>query len=106
VKRVAASRGWIVGALAVGLSAVSGCGDGLDLVSSLEQVPHSLIGPLIALATLTSEDLACVTAGVLASQDILTYFHAVWWCWLGILAGDMGLYWVGRIFGAGRRNSR
>ena len=80
--------------------ALAGCVDpGRDLIEVLERVPHVWIGPLISLATLLSEDLACVTAGILASQDILTYLNAVWWCWLGILTGDMALYWVGRVFG-------
>ncbi len=70
-----------------------------DLLESAGRAPHAVVGPLIALATLASEDLACVTAGVLSGQRVLTFAEAVWWCWIGIVLGDMGLYVIGRLFG-------
>jgi len=59
------------------------------------------LGPLLAVATLTSEDLACVTAGVLASPErgLIPYWYAVIWCWAGILIGDIGLYSIGWFMG-------
>ena len=90
---------WTVFTATIALLLLTSCSEPPDVFGVLEKVPPHWIGPLIALATLTSEDLACVTAGILASQNILPYLHAVWWCWLGILTGDMALYWVGRVFG-------
>lgn len=54
---------------------------------------------LIALATLVSEDLTCVAAGLLASRGQLDYFVALFGCYLGIFGGDVGLWLIGRIFG-------
>ncbi|MEM0895656.1 MAG: alpha/beta fold hydrolase [Verrucomicrobiota bacterium] len=55
---------------------------------------------LIALSTLVSEDIACVMAGVLAAQGFFSFGTALTGCFLGILAGDAGLYLIGRWFGA------
>ncbi len=54
---------------------------------------------LIALATLISEDLTCIGAGLLVAQGRLDLFSAATACFVGILVGDMLLYFVGRIFG-------
>ncbi len=49
--------------------------------------------------TFLSEDLACITAGALAGQGKITFALAFVACSAGIFFGDIGLYWVGRIFG-------
>jgi pimeloyl-ACP methyl ester carboxylesterase/membrane protein DedA with SNARE-associated domain len=54
---------------------------------------------LIALATLVSEDLTCIGAGLLVAQGRIDLFSAAAACFFGILVGDMLLYLAGRIFG-------
>lgn len=78
----------------MGLSSPTG-----HLLEEAVRAPHWSIGPLILLATFTSEDLACVAAGILASGGVLPFWYACLWCWTGILAGDIALYALGRISG-------
>jgi membrane protein DedA with SNARE-associated domain len=54
---------------------------------------------LIALATFVSEDLASIGAGLLTAQGRIGYFAACLACFVGILAGDLGLYLIGRVLG-------
>ena len=54
---------------------------------------------LLAAATLVSEDLACIAAGVLVAQGAIAFLPAVVGCLIGIVAGDIGLYWAGRLVG-------
>lgn len=54
---------------------------------------------LIALATLASEDLACVGAGLLAAQGRLGFVEASAAAFVGIFVGDMLLFAVGRLAG-------
>jgi membrane protein DedA with SNARE-associated domain len=49
--------------------------------------------------TLVSEDLACVTAGVLIQRGQVEASSAVLACTLGIFAGDVGLWAIGRAGG-------
>jgi len=49
----------------------------------------------IALATLVSEDLACITAGLLAAKSIISIPAAVTASALGIYFGDILLYLTG-----------
>lgn len=58
-------------------------------------------GALVAVSTgtLLSEDLACVSAGVLVASGELTFTAATTACFLGIAAGDIGLYCAGRVLG-------
>jgi membrane protein DedA with SNARE-associated domain len=51
---------------------------------------------VLFLATFASEDLACVTAGVLVAQGSIGFVAAFLSCAAGILLGDLGLYWIGR----------
>ena len=53
--------------------------------------------------TLVSEDLACVTAGLLIQRGQIGASSAVAACALGILAGDVGLWGIGRAFGRAAR---
>lgn len=53
----------------------------------------------LAVSTLISEDLACITAGLMVSQGQIDFFSASLACFLGILAGDMLLYLAGRYLG-------
>ena len=54
---------------------------------------------LLALATLISEDLACVAAGVLAARGSLPLVPAIVACYVGIVVGDQLLYLLGRTVG-------
>lgn len=56
---------------------------------------------ILFLATFASEDLACISAGVLVAQGRLTYVMGVTGCFLGIFAGDLIAFIAGR-FTAGR----
>ena len=80
------------------------------VADSLKAFDPSLIPPfsgpsllvvlvLIALATLISEDLTCIGAGLLVAQGRLSLFSAASACFTGILIGDMLLYLAGRILG-------
>jgi membrane protein DedA with SNARE-associated domain len=55
---------------------------------------------LLALATLASEDLTCIAAGLLAGAGAMSRFDAVAACFVGIFAGDMLIFAAGRFLGA------
>ena len=57
------------------------------------------LGALIALATLVSEDLACIAAGLLAARGDLSLPTAILAALVGIVAGDLLLYVAGRAAG-------
>ncbi len=54
---------------------------------------------LLALATLVSEDLTCVGAGLLVAQGRIDFLPAAFACFAGIYVGDMMLFWAGRWLG-------
>jgi membrane protein DedA with SNARE-associated domain len=54
---------------------------------------------LLALATLVSEDLACITAGALVAQGSIGFVPATLACFIGILGGDLLLFLAGRSIG-------
>ncbi len=60
---------------------------------------------LLAIATLISEDITCITAGILAARGMLGLFPATLGCFLGIFIGDTGLYLLGRVLGPGALRS-
>lgn len=53
----------------------------------------------IAFATLLSEDLTCIGAGLLIAQGKLAFVPATLACYVGILSGDMLLVLIGRTLG-------
>lgn len=53
----------------------------------------------LALSTLVSEDLTCITAGVLAGQGRISLTLAILACIAGIYIGDLMLFLAGRFFG-------
>jgi len=55
----------------------------------------------LALATLVSEDLTCIAAGLLVGSGRLDFASATSACFVGIFVGDLLLYWAGRAFGRG-----
>jgi membrane protein DedA with SNARE-associated domain/pimeloyl-ACP methyl ester carboxylesterase len=54
---------------------------------------------LIALATLVSEDLACIGAGLMAARGVIGLLPAIIAAFGGIFVGDMLLYAAGRFMG-------
>ncbi len=54
---------------------------------------------LLAAATLITEDLTCITAGVMAAQGRIDFALAVFACFLGIYVGDLLLFLAGRWLG-------
>jgi membrane protein DedA with SNARE-associated domain len=58
-----------------------------------------LLFVLLALATLITEDLTCVWAGVLAAEGRIDFASATIACLVGIVIGDVLLFLAGRLFG-------
>ncbi|MGH9837133.1 MAG: VTT domain-containing protein, partial [Blastocatellia bacterium] len=56
---------------------------------------------LLAAATLVSEDLTCIAAGVMAAQGRLSFALGSFACFLGIFIGDLMLFLAGRWLGRG-----
>ncbi|MEM0969902.1 MAG: hypothetical protein AAGJ31_11165, partial [Verrucomicrobiota bacterium] len=71
---------------------LTSCDSSPQLLDQTDRFPSWLIGPLIAISTFTSEDLACIGAGILSSNGAISWISACFWCWLGLLVGDVGLY--------------
>jgi membrane protein DedA with SNARE-associated domain len=59
-----------------------------------------LQGILVAASTLVLEDAATVGSGLLVAAGSLDFKTALWGLMVGILAGDLGLYVIGRFLGA------
>lgn len=57
-------------------------------------------GLLLAVATFASEDFACIGGGLLAASGSVSLPAAVVGCFVGIFIGDLGIYFIGRVFGA------
>lgn len=53
----------------------------------------------LIVATFASEDLACISAGLLIQHGQMRAFSAVTACALGIFTGDLALWGIGRLFG-------
>lgn len=54
---------------------------------------------LLAAATFVSEDLTCIAAGLLVARGTVAFLPAAAACGTGIVLGDFGLYWAGRLIG-------
>lgn len=70
---------------------------GFSLLEWLEGFKGSpwLLMLALAVATFSSEDLACIFGGLMAAQGWLTIVQAIGACAAGIWLGDIGLYWIG-----------
>ena len=53
----------------------------------------------LVFGTFVSEDLACITAGLLIQRGELGVSTGILACTVGIFVGDFGLWGVGRVFG-------
>lgn len=58
-----------------------------------------VIFALLALATLVSEDLTCIWAGVMAAEGRVSFVFAATACLVGIFVGDILLFLAGRFIG-------
>ncbi|MEW6129484.1 MAG: alpha/beta fold hydrolase [Acidobacteriota bacterium] len=54
---------------------------------------------LLAAATLVSEDLTCISAGLMVAQGRLSFLAAAIACFIGIFIGDVLLFLAGRFLG-------
>ncbi len=54
---------------------------------------------VLATGTLLSEDLTCIAAGVMIADGRISFLFGSSACFLGIYAGDLLLFWVGRVLG-------
>lgn len=60
----------------------------------------------LVVGTFASEDLTCIAAGLLISRGQVALFEAILACAVGIYAGDIGLWTIGRVLGARVLSSR
>lgn len=67
--------------------------------SSLYEFSPLAIFLIIFFTTFLTEDGACFAAGALAGQGKISFALALGACFAGIFVGDIGLYWIGRLFG-------
>lgn len=89
-------------ALLCGGLLLTGCEDSADRIAYLEELGNRPVWEkvtAIALATLISEDLACLAAGLLVSEHALSLGWAIFAGFIGIFLGDIGLYALGRFGG-------
>ncbi len=70
----------------------------LDFSSLYEFSPLAIFF-IIFFATFLTEDGACFAAGALAAQGKISFALALGASFAGIFVGDIGLYWIGRVFG-------
>ncbi len=54
---------------------------------------------LIAAATFVSEDLTCILVGLMVASGRIDFWWGTAACFAGIYAGDMALFWAGRLMG-------
>lgn len=54
---------------------------------------------IIGISTLLSEDLTCITTGLMVARGTIGFGTGVLACFLGIVVGDMLVYQAGRVFG-------
>lgn len=97
------SRLWMRLFVWLALPFLAGCsGSHEELLKSLEEASDK--SPVqtffvLAFATVVSEDLACISAGVLVSQGVLPFALATLGCLTGIVMSDVGLFLIGMWWG-------
>lgn len=93
-----------------GTAKVRGTGDASRLKEAAMPIAHTHTAKLLpvtaivlflalGLSTLISEDLACIAAGLLVSDGRAGFLFVTLACLLGIFAGDMMLFLIGKIVG-------
>lgn len=81
------------------LTACGGKADPLARLEDLADIPLWQKVGALSLIAMVSEEFACIAAGILASEGILTFAVAWFAVLLGIYAGDMPVYAIGRVGG-------
>lgn len=71
----------------------------LDIAGSSMTMMGILLVLILATGTLFSEDLTCVAAGVMIADGRIGFLLGTFACFLGIYAGDLLLFWAGRVLG-------
>ena len=71
----------------------------LDKFERAADTSFFAIVTLIILATFVSEDLTCISTGLMVSQGRLSFITGFFACFLGIYIGDLLLYLGGRFIG-------
>ncbi len=66
---------------------------------SEHELPVAVMMIFIAASTLISEDLTCISAGILVAQGRLDFLAGAFACFFGIFVGDVLLYAAGRFLG-------
>jgi len=77
----------------------------LDL-SGFNELSLLTIFLTIVVASFFTEDGACLAAGALVGQGTISFPFALAAAATGIFVGDIGLYWVGRVFGKSIANKK
>ncbi len=72
---------------------------GVALLVVVYTTRQSNLALSLAAATLISEDLTCIGAGMMAAQGRISLESAIFACFLGIFAGDVLLFLAGRYLG-------
>ncbi len=83
---------------------MTSCGSPAEWNQQLEgfaKIPLWQQMTVIAFSTLVSEDLACITAGVMAGKEVISFGWALLAAFLGIYLGDFLLYGFGWVGGEG-----
>jgi membrane protein DedA with SNARE-associated domain len=68
----------------------------MNLLADLDRLPEGMLLLTLAMATLASEDLTCIAAGLLVAAGKLAFGPAALACFAGILGGDLALVAAGR----------
>ena len=70
-----------------------------DLIARFTYLGIFLVLFVAGLGVPIPEEAPILAAGILASQDIITWWVALIVCFVGVLTGDVCLYWVGHHWG-------
>ena len=70
-----------------------------DLIERFTYVGIFLVLFVAGLGVPIPEEAPILAAGILASQDIIRWWVALLVCFVGVMAGDTTLYWVGHHWG-------
>ena len=65
----------------------------------IEGLALGIVFLLLAVATLISEDLTCITAGLMIARGTLGFWSGTLACFTGIFLGDLLVFQAGRTFG-------
>jgi len=76
-----------------------------DIVSTIHAEPW-LLAPAIIAATFIHEDIATVATGMLVADGVISVGVALPALYIGIVAGDLGLYGMGRLVALNRISKR